>query len=123
MFGDFIQAQPLPFLAMDWMAHLRVLHWLPETLRNKEVSKELLIAAVTRWSLTGLEHIEAKGLVLIAKDLPGLGVGIFKSEKLLQPTKIKIFKMANELPNSETSYALVHDLSNLHDLKWLPVFD
>lgn len=108
-------------IVMDWTLHVALLNWLNHEEKWRpflgiEVTKELLLAAVTRWSLSGLEHVKAKGILLTSQHLPDQAVGLWKNEKPNLASKILLIKLNKSLPDG---YAISYEAGSWDNVKWV----
>lgn len=112
-------------LVMDWTMHVHLLNWLCDQPSWKakislEIKKELLMAAVIRWSLSGLEHIEAKGILLASHHLEK-GVALWKSIEIHLPNKLRIMRLQQEFFRWKNGYAIAYEHFNWRDAKWFEI--
>lgn len=108
-------------LAMDWTLHNCLLNWLCQEkeylqFMDRAVIKELLIASVTRWSLSGLDHVKAKGILLTSRHLSGTGIGLWKSKKIDEVNKIVQIKLSKSMPDG---YAISYVEGRWDKAKWV----
>jgi hypothetical protein len=97
-------------LTMDWTLHIHLLTWLnqhekwareikknKEKEKEKEIVKELLTASVIHWSLRGLDHVSAKGILVTSPHMQGLAVGLRKSKTPEMMHKVVIVRLDDHL--------------------------
>ncbi len=111
-------------LTMNWSLHVHLLNWLIkhpnwQPLVNVAVIKELLTGAVTRWSLTGLEHLSAKGMMVVSKHLPGTAVGIWKSDAADRPNKVVTIQLSQAGHPGEDRYAISTVQNDWREAQWM----
>lgn len=87
---------------INWMLHVALLNWLKQqekwqSLIDETIIKELLIAAATRWSLSGLEHVKARGILLASAHLPNAAIGLWKNKTPDEISKIQLLKLSKSL--------------------------
>src|SRR3990167_542333 len=74
-------------LSMDWTLHIHLLDWLYHDeryshLRSGDLVESCLKGACIRWLLSGLEHVNIKGMMMASPYLRGIGIGIKKSDAI-----------------------------------------
>jgi len=83
-----------------------------------EDKKQELIAFVTEWSLRGMEHINAKGVIARCKAFPGLAVGLWKGDEPAQPAKIVTLDISRlSLPPAD-AYGVSYQLGSWRGVEW-----
>ena|SRR3990167_4589128 len=110
-------------LSMNWTLHMHLLDFVMQQAEwksqmNEGLIKELLMAAVTRWSLTGLDHVQAKGIMVASAFLPGLTVGLWKSQEADQPGKIVMIKLTDKLSYLNAHYAISYQQNDWQQVEW-----
>jgi len=110
-------------LEMEWSLHLYLLHWLChhsvwKKIIDNDIKKELLIAAVTRWSLLGMEHVTAKGMQIYSSCLPDAAIGIWKSTEMARPAKIVMLPLSDDLRPARDAYKVSFSSGNWEGLEW-----
>lgn len=86
---------------LDWKMHLQLLNWLTHTNQSAidpELIEELLIATTLRWSLIGLEHVDAYGMMAATPLLPEMAIGLWKNHQPHLPNKIIRLRMRKDMP-------------------------
>lgn len=111
LFESFLLWADRKKIPMNWATHIHLLNWLysEEQWRSKidaALIKQLLQAAVTRWSMNGMDHYSAKGLILTASYLPAIAVGIWKNSVPDKAGNIVILKIPERSMPEGVSYAL-----------------
>lgn len=82
-----------------------------------------LVSFVTEWSLRGLDHINAKGIIMRTKAQPDLAVGLWKSTEPDQPAKIVTLNIsAAKLPPAD-AYAISYTLDSWAGVEWVELVD
>lgn len=119
-FVTFAEEQNLP---MDWTTHIYFLHWLKQqgqwqSLIQPEIIKEILVAGVVRWSLSGFEDIDARGIVVVSSYLPANGVAFLKSEEVDVAGKPLLLTF-QAMPATD-GYALSYESGCWENLHWQP---
>lgn len=119
----------VPFLAwaeqhkipMDWTTHIHLLNWLKQSGWDikLEIIQELLTAAVIRWSLNGLDHITAKGVIVASQHLPELGVGLWKNTKPDELPKMVHIHIPSHLQSPVDRYAISYVENSWKEVDWL----
>jgi hypothetical protein len=107
-------------VSFDWMLHLQVLSWAaaqPSPLLTPEVSRACLQAAVIRWSLAGLEHIAAQGLLVTAPSLPRLAIGVWKNQQPINHHRLVNIHLASDTLGP-INYAISYEVANWQNARW-----
>lgn len=123
----FLQWAEQQKISMNWTAHLHLLNWLmqQEKLRtqiNAGIVKELLTAAVIRWSLNGLDHIAAKGIMVTSKHMPGVAAGLWKNKEANKTSKVIIIKLPDNSRLVQDSYAISYQEESWEGVQWVAQF-
>lgn len=126
MLESFLNFASLNNLTFNWTLHLHLLNWLSQhekwhALLTTEIKKELLIASVTRWSLTGLDHVDAKGIMVTSKQLPLIAAQLWKSESAGLAHKVMLLQLAEKIYPHADSYALSTVYGSWEKIAWQPV--
>lgn len=79
-------------LMMSWSLHLHLLNWLKQQPQWRDqltpvIIKELIIAALTRWSFSGLDHVDSKGILVHSRYYPEQ-LGLWKGEAVNSSARI-----------------------------------
>lgn len=114
-FLSWAEQQHIP---MDWTTHIYFLTWLKQQEKwqmNAECVQELLIAAAVRWSLSGLDHIAARGIAISSTYLPGQAIALVKSDAPEKPAKIVILQGTFPID----AYALSYRVDDWNEMVWL----
>lgn len=111
-------------LSMNWAMHMHLLAWLTQEVPwrdriNEVMIKDLLRASVTRWALSGLEHIAAMGVMVTSRQLPGVAMGLWKSQQVDKASKITLIQLADSVTPSQDSYAISHHYGSWEKVRWL----
>lgn len=119
----FLQWAEAKQLSMGWSMHVHLLNWLCQEEKWREHIqadrvKELLRAAVTRWSLSGLDHFDAQGIMVTVKQLPELAIGLWKSSAADQFSKLVTIQLADAVRPQADSYALAYQQGRW-ETQWL----
>lgn len=76
-------------VSVDWCLHLHILQWLAlRHVLTPPLSRELLTAAAIRWGLEGLEHVQARGILLYSDYLIQEGIGLWKNQDLVKMPRL-----------------------------------
>ena len=97
-------------LENDWRLPIYLIEWLPSLASS--CVKSLMTTAVIRWSLQGLAHISAKGILLTSQSLPNVGIGLWKSSTAYEGHKL----IEVSLKNCQQDAYLISLVSK----QWLP---
>ena len=90
-------------LAMDWQLPIEFLTWLHlqpayrERL-NEAMIKELLAGAAVRWAMQGLDHVSAKGIIIVS-CYSTIAVTLQKSSEADKTHTISFMRLA-QLPDA-----------------------
>ncbi|MEO8401086.1 MAG: DUF692 family multinuclear iron-containing protein [Gammaproteobacteria bacterium] len=110
-------------LSMNWALHAHLLDWFCTQEKFKahideKIKKELLSAAVTRWSSSGMDHFHAQGILLTSKHFPERAVGLWKSAAAEQAGKIVVLKISNQKIPPDDRYAISTEQGNWSGIQW-----
>lgn len=110
-------------LAMDWTLHLFLLHWLAHHEKwmqqiTPELAKELMIASVIRWSLSGFDYLHAKGIFISTPYLPNVVVCLWKNKEADQSSKVTIMHDPEKIASALPCYAIFYQHSDWKNLSW-----
>lgn len=88
-----------------------------------DAAKAAMFAFVTEWSLRGLDHITAKGIIVRSQAFPTMAVGLWKSTEPDQPHKIITLDItsANLLPAD--AYAISYTTGSWAGVEWVELVD
>lgn len=120
---DFLHHLGEENLSLNWNLHIHLINWLDHQLQfrqhiDTEIVKECLIAAATCWSLTGLDHITVKGILLTIKILPEMAVGLWKNQEASAPNKIVVLQLAQQVQPKQDSYAISYQHGCWDGVAW-----
>lgn len=120
-FLEYVHTQAL---SHDWVLPVRYLNWLltQKTWQSQIVSlhiKEALFAAVTGWSLLGMDYLGCPGIVLASQYLPDEVVGLWKSQAPERPHELFVARVASGRHPARDAYALPGQYASLAGLEWL----
>lgn len=111
-------------LPMDWTTHVHLLNWLMQQeewqpLITSDIVKELMSAAVTRWSLSGLDHPAVQGILLASHCMPDKAVGLWKSDEPHKSSRIVVVKLPPNLRPTHDAYALSWLQNSWDGVEWV----
>ncbi|RDI45158.1 hypothetical protein AQULUS_04940 [Aquicella lusitana] len=111
-------------LTMNWTTHIHLLNWLCrepvwQPRMTSGMIRELLMAAVIRWSLTGLDHVTVKGIMVVSRHLPSEAVGLWKSMEADKGSKVVFLRLPEAC--NEDKYALSYTDNCWKDVIWQPL--
>ncbi len=78
---------------------------------------------VTEWSLRGLDHIAAKGIIMRIKTHPDLAIGLWKSTEPDQPHKIASLDISAAKLSPADAYAISYKTGSWEGVEWTKVTD
>ena len=111
--GDKRRVQGCTFLSASLAAPLKA--------APNDSAKNRLIKAVTDWSLRGLDHPAAKGIIMRSKDMPHLAIGLWKGTAPGQPAKIVTLDIsAANLPPANAC-AISYQTGTWAGVEWVEV--
>ena len=118
MLDEFLLYADINKLSLDWRFHFYFLNWLAS---QKEVpvaiAEHCLVACVTRWSLSGLDHVASQGVVLMSRCLPSVAIIFWKSEALSEAGKVSRVTLLNVL--KQDAVAFITKEQKLSEANWL----
>jgi hypothetical protein len=111
-------------LIMDWMTHLHLLNWLHQQNNwrpwlNVDRIRELLTAAVIRWSQSGLDHVTARGLMVASKHMPGKALGLWKSTEVAKNNKVVLIHLPKKITPETDCYAITYTQGSWDKAHWM----
>lgn len=107
----------------DWLLHMHFLYWLIQQPAYSAridflLVRECMQASVLRWSLAGLEHTDAQGVMLFSQHSPEISVGFWKSREAGRPGKIVLINIPENNHPETDSYAISYEFGNWQNVEW-----
>lgn len=107
----------------SWLQHMYFLHWLmeQEVWRKRidlAIIRELMLASVTRWSLQGLDHVAAKGVLLFSRYSPDVAMGLWKSREPGHPGKAVLVNLVENQHPDMDSYGISYQFGSWQNIEW-----
>ncbi len=115
---DFLAWAETRELSRDWTLHLRFLIWLKSETSEcitETMIKECLAATALRWSMQGLEHVSAKGM-LVASAYSTTAAALWKSQDVAAAHTL-FFLQLNQQPIT-ACYAISYQNNNWQQAAW-----
>ncbi|MBA3660145.1 MAG: hypothetical protein H0W64_00265 [Gammaproteobacteria bacterium] len=117
---QFLKDSAILGLTGNWAKHLHFLNWLQQDEKlpsHLPIIKELIVASLTQWALSGFDHPEAQGLLIALPHLPSQQVGLWKNQEPDQPHRI-ISIAQQKCAFKDIHYTIANIQGQWHPYSW-----